>query len=214
MKKTLAIVAITAISFASFGQGYFNVTLPTRGVWDGFTIPGADKLAATMDVALYIGNSVSATPAAESILNGVATNSTASFASSPWQTILTDPNFTLATNVNTSTAIILAVQANGSASLAGSTPVAGSVVGNNAIYLVAWSSAYADPTAAAAANAAVGWSKVFTYSAVASIGTPGTFAAAGYTPFGVNSIAATPEPSTMALAALGGASLLLFRRRK
>jgi len=63
----------------------------------------------------------------------------------------------------------------------------------------------------------VGASTVGNFTAVPSPGTPfnlfgtGTGQVTGYT---MNVVAPVPEPSTMALAALGGASLLLFRRRK
>jgi len=60
----------------------------------------------------------------------------------------------------------------------------------------------------------LGWSCPFTYLTGATItdpngGTP--FSGTGMNQFGVAPI---PEPSTIALAGLGGLSLLLFRRRK
>ena len=82
------------------------------------------------------------------------------------------------------------------------------------VYLVAWSSAYSSPSAASTAGSAIGWSAPINYT-TGSSGIPGvTLAVAGMSNFYVDTIAPTPEPGTMALAALGGASLLLFRRRK
>ena len=45
-------------------------------------------------------------------------------------------------------------------------------------------------------------------------GSPSPIIPGGFTLLGVSAAAPVPEPSTLALAALGGASLLLFRRRK
>jgi hypothetical protein len=211
MKKTLAIIALSAVTLASFGQGYFSLQLGSKSVWNGFTTPGVDVLGATMDVGLYIG-AAGQTPGVGSV--GIATNGANASLVTPtsWSTVLNDPNFALAVNGNTSNPLILANNANGSVTLTGTFPIVGTVAGNTySIYFVAWSNAYATPALAAAANTAIGWSSVFQYTSVSSIGTPATMAASGFLPF---SVAGVPEPSTMALAALGGASLLLFRRRK
>jgi hypothetical protein len=58
----------------------------------------------------------------------------------------------------------------------------------------------------------VGWSNEFEYSTGATITTPiPLFSSSGMNQFGV---APVPEPATLALAGLGGLSLLLIRRRK
>jgi len=55
-----------------------------------------------------------------------------------------------------------------------------------------------------------GHSQAFTFSAVASPSTPGTLGSGSWTSFAVSAV---PEPSTFALAGLGLAGLLIFRRR-
>ena len=214
MKKILTIVALSAISFASFGQGYFNVSLGTKSIWDAFSTANISKLGATINVGLYVATAGSTPSVIGAIGAPAGTNSTTAWSSNPWTSILADANFKQATNGNTGAPIILTTSAGGAISITGTLPITDSIIGNNALYFVAWSSAYANPFLASADNSAVGWSGVFTYAAVSSIGTPPTMATAGFTPFAVEGIAATPEPGTMALAALGGASLLLFRRRK
>ena len=99
--------------------------------------------------------------------------------------------------------------------------------------LVAWSTSLGswsqietalqtDSTSGLTGSGFIGWS--LTGNGAAAAGTPatpfiiqgtGTQAIPGaFTLLGVSSVAPVPEPSTLALAAMGGASLLLFRRRK
>jgi len=211
MKKILTIVAITAATYASFGQGYFAVTGASKSVWDIFTTTLTPKLGATESVGIYIGTG---TPAVEAIANGVVTNQATVYSSNPWSTILNDPNFHLAVNSNTvANVIIPTTTAGGGFTISGTFPINGSAIGANSLYVVAWDKNYATPALAAAANAAVGWSSVFTYQGQTSFGTTPSFAASGFVPFGVNAVV-VPEPTTLALAGLSGASLLLFRRKK
>ena len=75
-------------------------------------------------------------------------------------------------------------------------------------------------TSAPLAGQYVGYSSVGSFSAVASPGTPanlfgtGAGQVSGFTLNATTIASPVPEPGTMALAALGGASLLLFRRKK
>jgi hypothetical protein len=82
-------------------------------------------------------------------------------------------------------------------------------------YEVAWyagaANQYSTLALAAAGNTYVGWSQVFSYTALTG-GVPANLTASNVGNFDVGGI--VPEPSTMALAGLGGLSLLLFRRRK
>jgi hypothetical protein len=69
---------------------------------------------------------------------------------------------------------------------------------------------YANYDAAKAAGRNTGYS-IFNLTATAfPAGAPNTI----FTPFTVGSAGTVPEPSTFALAGLGAAALLLFRRRK
>jgi len=107
---------------------------------------------------------------------------------------------------------------------------AGNYTVNDYVALAAWTGGYANLAAAVTANAAYG---IITF--VNPVGPGGaspnipnlsgwlgvtptpadaTFEGSGYPNDLIMTVHAVPEPSTMALAALGGVSLLLFRRRK
>jgi hypothetical protein len=135
-----------------------------------------------------------------------------------WADILGDSNFILATNLTTASVISATSSSLGTISyLSGGTIVVTNTAsggGTASIIAIGWNSAYATPQLAQANNSPVGWSAVFTYAYKAGpvpgpAGTPGNMN--GLFQFGV---APVPEPATMALAGLGGLSLLLFRRRK
>jgi hypothetical protein len=218
MKKILIIATVaSALSgLSAFGQGYFEFVGPTRGVWDGFST-GVPRLSTNMTAAFLFSSSTSVSPTLAGLYGPVPTNS-AGFsynATAAWNAIMTDPNFHFATDGNNGNVIVTTgVGGNGSINYltAASFPVAGSVVGNNLVYVIAWDKSLgATPAAAAAAGAAVGWSAVLTYNAVAQIGTPPSLTAAGFIPFGV---AAVPEPTMFTLAGLGSALMLILRRRR
>jgi hypothetical protein len=221
MKKllTIATIAATLSGISAFGQGYFAFSGNASSVWTSAGL-GAGGVAvrgpAVYDVALLWASGSGVTPLVDSIMPSVPTNYAGSVsATTAWNDILTDGNFQLAYNNNGSTLVSVANNANGSFSYNGATsfPVSGTGAagGPATLFLIAWSSAYATPAAAALAGSVVGWSAPFNYSYTSSIGTPLSITASGFTPFGV---AAVPEPATMALVGLGGLSLLLFRRRK
>jgi hypothetical protein len=147
-------------------------------------------------------------------------------AGNPWGAILTNGDaFTLAQDTSSGLTAIVADTASGfgkgaiNYNAGNSFQVAGTTAGNlYELFIIGWSSAYADPIAAAAANAPVGWSGTFTYASgstptVTASGAPlASFSASGGGAFGV--VSAIPEPTTFALAGLGAAALLIFRRRK
>lgn len=214
MKKLIAIVAVAVTGFASFGQGFFTFTGATRGVWDCFsTTPVSPKLAADMNVGFLWGTGSAAISA---IANSIATNNTAGISSTAqaWTAITTDPNYTIAFNSGTGTQAVAANVGNGSWSYngAGTFGVTGTSASTYNIIVFAWSSAYATAALAAAAGSPVGWSAPFSYTATASIGTPLSMTSSGLLPFGVTTV--VPEPTTIALAGLGGLALLALRRKK
>jgi len=214
MKKLIAIVAVAVTGFASFGQGFFSFTGSTRGIWDAFANPASPKLAATMNVGFLFGTG-------SALISGIAastpTNSVSGLPSSTaqaWTAITTDPNYTVAFNSGTGTEAVAANVGNGSWSYngAGTFGVTGSAAGSvYNVIVFGWSSAYATAALAAAAGSPVGWSSPFSYTPVSSIGTASTMPAAGLLPFAVTT--PVPEPATIALAGLGGLSLLALRRR-
>jgi len=222
MKKTLIIAAALAVtSVASFAQGTFFFTGNTKTVWDNYTTAVGHLNAANEDVAFLIGTG---TPKIAQVAASVATNAASAgvtwSAATAWSDILGDSNFFLATNsASSSTAAIAAVATTSGAwsyNSAGSFTVNGTTAGATyTVYAIAWNAAYATPALASAANSAVGWSAAFTYVA----GNPGAQPPttpqafnASVTAFGV-SAGAVPEPGTIALAGMGIASLLAFRRR-
>jgi len=228
MKKQLIIAAVAlGMAASSFAQGY--ALFGTSGkswVWDDFSTSGVSQnggtAGANINLAFLIG-AQSATPLLGT--TGNASGNTTPFSNAAgttiWNNILNDPNFGLAKNlangnivqttVNTSSLVL------GGWSFGSTFQVQGLAGGNYSVIAIGWNAAYATPSAAAAAGAAVGWSSVFAYTLQPDTSTaPSTFNGSGMTAFGVTPIApaATPEPGTMALAAIGGASLLLFRRKK
>ena len=226
MKKIVLIAAlITTVSgMTAFGQGWVNWTQGRYGVGNLFTTPGILQFSST-DVALYIATAAgsgAAAPGVELLQGGTATNSSPSWTvNQAWTAILTDPNYQLATDVTLATSGIMGVStgshgggyqyAHGAVQNIEFNTVAGMTSGANYnMYVVAWNSAYANPTAAGLAGSAVGWSQMFTYATGSSA--LATVLPTVVTGFGVFN--PVPEPSTIALAGLGGLSLLLFRRRK
>jgi hypothetical protein len=209
MKKItlIATLAMTLSGLSAMGQGYFSFSGAVGGVWDDWST-GVARRAATNRVAFLFGTG----PAAiTGIMPSVPTNYVGNLPTAAWDAILNDPNFHLATN-NTSLNIISALcVANGAWNVAGTQPVLGTAPQGYQVYVIGWDANYLSPYAAAFANAAVGWSSVFNYTAVNQIGTPATMPASGLLPFGVAPI---PEPATFTLAGLGAAALLIFRRRR
>lgn len=220
----LAVLTLGVSAITTFAQSY--VLFGTSGknwIYDNFTTPGSSVVSGgTADVAFLIGTG---TPLIEQFYgnnNGNPTG-TLSFGAhgDPWNDILTDPHYTLATNMATSA--MCTVLDNTSFLVKGGFVYNGGVefrATNNPggiiqVYVIAWDAdgpAGGNPYLAALDNEAVGWSDLFNYSSPTSVmSAPGPFNAAGMTAFGVTPV---PEPVTFALAGLGGLSLLLFRRRK
>jgi len=219
MKKLVLISALVAtFGGATFGQGYFNFQGTKSAVWDGFTTPTTSQRDSNVNVAFLWAASGSvpgvtnATGMTYVPNTTTVANSTYS-AAAAWTAILTDPNFTLAVNsANSAVAVAQTLSSGAFQYGAGQFGVTGTAVGGTyAVYEIGWSAAYATPAlAAASANPYVGWSGVFTYTAQASTSTPVNMAAPAQ--WGV--AGTVPEPTTLALAGLGGLGLLLFRRRK
>jgi len=221
MKKTIALslIAVSLAASSAFGQGYFLFTSGKSQAYDGFTTPGAAATAATVDVA-FLWAAASTTPDVSALLAstpklGNSTTAEAYTVAQAWG-FINDGQFTLAVDNGTGNPAIVKTVANGSITYNAGADfgVTGTAPGSTyTVYEISWNAAYANPTAAAAAGSAVGWSAPIQYTAVSSIGTPATFAGiAGFGTFAPPG--AVPEPGTMALAGLGGLSMLAFRRRK
>ena len=218
MKKILLTAAIVSgFALSGLSQGLIFQSTKAAGVYFTPQSGGYALGNNTLNVAFLWGSA----GAASAVGVGLdAHYSGAALDPNVWTTILNDPNFQVAKNganevvvpVNNSGITQAGWNYNGGAPFI---PV-GMVAGNTySVFAVAFSSTYSTLEEAAAAGSLVGWGSVIQYSTSASAQTaPPTFNGAGQTAFGVATLAPVPEPTTMALAALGGASLLLFRRRK
>ncbi|HEY4963705.1 MAG TPA: PEP-CTERM sorting domain-containing protein [Candidatus Saccharimonadales bacterium] len=217
MKKIILTLGLLAIASASsFAQGSFVFSTASRYVWDDWSSV-TPRVSASNNVAFLFATG---SPVSLAGSGSVTNNSGAMNYAAAWTAILTDPNYHLATNSADGTLAVVQTSGLGTIAYNGGNPftVAGTSASGGAvsIFVIGWSSLYANPFLAAAANSVVGWSSVFSYAYTPGpipgpAGTPGNFSGL-LTPFGVGT--AVPEPTTLALAGLGAASLLIFRRRK
>jgi hypothetical protein len=235
MKKNyLVITAIALTSFGAFGQGYVNLSFATHRTWDEFTVPGVGVNAATMDFAVYWAAVGTTDPlasvgaqfgqAAGTPMQQVATNGVGSMSGAyrDINTLLTGAGFTLG-SLN-GTAQIGTIGASGN-SLFGQTQFTGTTGGD--IYqmiVVAWDAASGPGALVNGTYSAIGWSNPFDYLTGSSaidpngqivLSNPGLmnqFGVVGFVP--ELGTLAVPEPGTLALATIGGATVLLFRRKK
>lgn len=221
MKKILALGFLAALIAvpSSYGQGYFQFVAGKSQVYDGFTTAGTSALSSNVKVAFLWAPASTATPmpVASTPTTGNSLTSATWTVANAWTAILNGSDtWTLALNASGDTLASINCAANGGINYNGgaSFGVTGTSPSTTySLFIIGWNGAYADPAAAAAAGSAVGWSSVFQYTAVASTGTASSMAGLGAN-FGTYVPAAVPEPSTLALAGLGGLALLAFRRRK
>jgi hypothetical protein len=219
MKKLVIISTLIAtVAGTAFGQGYFQFTSNKSQVWDGFTTPNTATRSSLVNVSFLWSASTVAVPAVSSILASTPNTTTVGgstwAAADAWAAILTDPNFTLALNANAGNAVVVG-QSLSTGSITYNNNAVFGIAGTTAsvavrVFEIGWSSGYATPQLAQAGNSAVGWSAAWNYTPSAFTGAPTAMNAPSQ--FGTGGI--VPEPSTIALAGLGGLSLLLFRRRK
>jgi hypothetical protein len=222
MKKSIVLTIALAIgSFGAFAQGNILISA-SHSIFGGTTsgtLAGAQNDYAAL---LFFTTQSAAQAAANGALAGSATigspsatlgtyNTTTAWSSLLTGAILVDGTVSGIPAVTQITATTGSFAYNASSSY-----TCDNITGGVAYWgvMIAWNPGTGGNTTIASASAAgdlVGWSKVFTYTPSVPPATAPTMSASIGT-FGVGG--AVPEPSTMALAALGGASLLLFRRRK
>jgi len=228
MKKLIAISLFTVwlAATSSFGQGYFIFGTAKSQAYDGFTTLGVSTLSTSVDTA-FLWAPANTTPDVAAATGLASTPTSGNSSTFPigsyyapyqaWNAIL-DGQFTLAVNNDTSALVTQPTAANGTINYNGNAPfpVAGTTPNTTyTVYMISWDAYYATPALAAAAfggtGSAVGWSTPFQYTAYTQISvliTSMTGLAANFGTFGP-----VPEPATLALAALGGLSLLAFRHR-
>jgi hypothetical protein len=217
MKKQICTAIIGALATVGvYGQGYIFFNDATVHLYDNFTTPGTPTADALMKVG-YIWDAGSGGQL--TALGASGSTQVNPLASNPWPslTALTggwswgSPDGVTPTAVATAgSPPPLAGTFNG-----GTVAVNGSTAGEAiTMYVVAWNSAYATPAAAAAAGSAIGWSTPFNWTTGTST-SPGSAITGSLSSFYVDLVpTATPEPGTLALAALGGAAMLFIRRKK
>lgn len=221
MKKIASIIAVVGCVAASYGQGYVTVAGTYQNYIDTSALTAAwGGGVAVTPTSTQIGNLASGQSYNMALLTSTSANpmttlfGSGSELASTWQdTGLLGHNTTFAGRLSIGTSVV-----------ANNAPI-GAV---QSWVLVAWSanlgSSWAQIAPLLAAgnfNQAgyLGWSAVGSGAAAAAPPTPSLTiqgASGSIIPSGISMLSTVPvpEPGTMALAALGGASLLLFRRRK
>jgi len=206
--KKLAITTLVALAscLGSFGQGYFNFSNSgTTAVWDGFSSPGTFvRSSANAFVTVLFSTDTAATPAVGS--SGTPTNSAGGVT---WSQVVGDSNFHVAQQTGTNllaptrSGATVGTFSKGSTFIDGTSP--GQVI---KVFFVGWNSTGNNTYGSADA---LGWSNPFILTLGSSSAGQSSLNGAGMTGFGVSPV---PEPSTFALAGLGAAAMLIFRRRK
>jgi len=232
-KQIIALsVALIATVSSSFAQGYVSVSTVNNFVWDEFTTAGSGVKANTdVNYAIYWAPAATSDPLSavgtqfpNGATQSVATNQVTSISGAGGlgngsiNTTMTGAGFTLALLNGGSTVVSGTTGAGGNIAM-GQIQIAGMTGGTTyELVVVGWNATAGGASALTGGTyTAIGWSNPFNYTPGTASGDSSGLTAlstAGMVKFGVAPVAPVPEPGTMALAALGGASLLLFRRRK
>lgn len=218
MKKTILTTIASLLAVGAFAQG--SVTFQNAATVAGWA-PAADRnvkfdaTAALFNPLLVAGANVSSNYAGVNLssLRAALYFAPGTVADANWQTVNNAAGLTVAGSPNAtfkqSTSTTAGSWFGGSRTMAGVASQAGAA----SLMVVVWDTALsADPFSTEALGGLWGRSAVFSYSTPAG----GTPAPAEFLPNNLAgfTIGIVPEPSSMALAGLGAASLLLFRRRK
>ena len=212
MKKLVAATLLgLAACVSSFAQGNFTFNNSSSSlVWENISTAGGPfvKAGPTLEVAVLWTTNLAAVPT--TIPSGPT------LYGGSWTGVFTDPNFHLALGTAGGNPPIVST-------CGGIGPAAGIylggiryIFGSSAdqtvqLYVIGWDKSYGvDPLAAAAAYAPVGYSSPIQFTLGSTALPGGSLGLAGISSFGVG----IPEPSTLALAGLGAAALLIFRRRR
>ena len=230
MKKIMSIslLAATLAATSAFGQGYLTINTSNGQVFNGL---GATSIAGNtaLNWGLYWAPAATANPmfstASSTTGNSTTTSAQAGYTAASQWTALSGSLFQLAFDPNNNQSVIDNVQNGGAVVYWTQDPfspgqgfaVQGTGASSYAFLEVAWSAAYSTPGAAATAGGAIGWSYVSSFGplptdpSAPAAGNQPTFASYGvFAP----TTAPVPEPSTLALAGLGGFGMLMAMRRK
>lgn len=223
MKKLLVITsALVITSITSFAQGNVATAGGVNGIWnDTNGVVGVSKNWGF--VTLLFSTSSSYALSAITPSGGTATNGTTSFnTTTAWSDISTMLSGTWFQVMGATNGAGMVGQASPSlngtfAYNAGASWVATNVNSGTAysVIEVAWTGPFTTLAAAIAGGSYLGWSQEFSFTPTSGATQPTVINPANNVGFfGIEgTVTVVPEPSTMALAGLGGAALLLFRRR-
>jgi len=223
MKKQIAILAtiMAAGSLSAFAQGYLDFTTGAGSDYNG---SGAELTQNNYDVAFLWAVSTATDPLGAGVPTTGATSVAAEF--SNLQTMASGASidgsvWTIGENANGDTEADALEGKLGTATYNSGNPwqVVGTAAGQDIeIVAVSWNNEGGTVTSLNTAlndagSDGIGYSWSFTYLTGATSGSAvdTTFSSSGLPPFG---IAPVPEPTTLALAGLGGLSMLFLRRRK
>jgi hypothetical protein len=226
MKKILVASMLAALSMSVYGQGLVSILESTLTISTNATaITGgtSGKLNSTANSYYFELLEISDPSGSTTLPSNLSWNGTQVTGLGSWSD--SSVSGTNATGINGGKiSAISAVPGTAASGWAGGSTNFFIVVGWSANEGSSWSTVATEATSGnwttLGANSAFGWSLVG-YGPSATSPNPG-FSVFGTatpgainTPFTLTAIAAPiPEPGTMALAALGGASLLMFRRKK
>jgi hypothetical protein len=202
MKKLILTLALVGVSAVAFGQGTVNIENDLHVVQlttDTSKLLAADVAWAGQPIPVDLGTG-GFIPSGKSIVVGLYGGTTS-------------------TSLSLLTTLPLSADANsftdGVISPNGFTLPTGFPGGTAAFFsFAAWDGAFATPFLAAANGSYAGDSGVFTVTPSSGTTLPASIQTASWTGGPVVLTAVVPEPSTFALAGLGAAALLIFRRRK
>ena len=212
MKKSILTLAVLGLTAAgSFAQGYFLFAGSKGATWDVLapnTVGSSTPQFSSGDVTVsfLIGNTLGSSASATNAIDAATAtqyNALISGLGSTYSQAVNSANSTVVSVLSSST-----TPAKGGWSYNGGATfqVANTPGASYTVQAIAWAG-----TSLATATA-FGWGNSFTYSPGASaLATPPTFTAAGSLPFGVAPI---PEPTSFALAGIGAAAMMIFRRKK
>lgn len=228
MKKVLATIGLGGIvALSSYGQGYVIFSSSTQNIStnntgsSGATIPGVGATAGRTQGAgdFYYALFWSSTVSTGAALQGNATGTGAYAWNTAGWTFDSDPTAAAASTATTGRFAATSPNSDGSTTVPG-------VTGGNQYYfcIVGWSANLGTTLAQMEANLGTvqGYLGESAVSGLITTGngtsvTPGGIMG-GLAPtiqaFSLGATTIVPEPGTIALAALGGASLLLLRRKK
>lgn len=225
-KQLLTIAGVLTITCGAYAQGYVTMSSGVRWLWDEFTTPGVGirPASAAVDYAIYWAPVSTVDPltavgtqfgtGSATALQQTATNGVVGMAPINLNTVLTGAGWTLGLNGATPAV----GQSGGAGNLGyGQFQLAGTTAGGTyEMIIVGWNAAAGVGAILNGSYTAAGWSNPFNYLTGSSASDPNGTVGVGAAPYGnqFGIIPTVPEPGTLALAALGGASLLLFRRRK